>query len=438
MPDVPSAAPAGWFPDGSGQLRYWDGSAWTQHVAPIVQPAGAQAAAPSAAAAAAVSASQQADALRNAQAAEAAHDKAMRAAEAAQAKAVRAAEAEQQRAAKVAQREAAMQVKAAERDAAIQATTARAAVATFAMPAPQRAIAPPAAPTAPTAVMADTRPGIHPATTWIVATVAALVILITTANDGFHGMFVSVGLVALAAALYTVIFGRRGFVPALTSRPRGTATAVGAVLLLIIGAALPAGGSGSAPAPALAAVVTASPSPTPTPSATPTPAVHVVEDVSTKSATDARTLLREAGYVVQYVLESGGVPSVTDGMTVKSQSPTPGSRVDAGSTVTLTLLAPAPAPTVEPTVAPAPAATSAPAAPAPKPAAPAPAPVAPAPAPAPAAPAPAPAPQTGLINPGGYCSPASVGSVAQASNGRSYRCGGKGADRNGDFHWNTM
>ncbi|WP_259340675.1 DUF2510 domain-containing protein, partial [Clavibacter michiganensis] len=39
MPDVPCAAPAGWFPDGSGQLRYWDGSAWTQHVAPMVQPA---------------------------------------------------------------------------------------------------------------------------------------------------------------------------------------------------------------------------------------------------------------------------------------------------------------------------------------------------------------------------------------------------------------
>jgi hypothetical protein len=48
MPDVPSAAPAGWFPDGSGQLRYWDGSAWTQHVAPMVQPAVAPAPGPSA------------------------------------------------------------------------------------------------------------------------------------------------------------------------------------------------------------------------------------------------------------------------------------------------------------------------------------------------------------------------------------------------------
>jgi beta-lactam-binding protein with PASTA domain len=162
--------------------------------------------------------------------------------------------------------------------------------------------------------------------------------------------------------------------------------------------------------------------------------VHVVEDVSAKSPTDARTLLREAGYVVQYVLESGEQTNSTDGMTVKSQSPTPGSRVDVGSTVTLTLLAPAPAPTVEPTVAPAPAPAPAAPAPAPKPAAPAPAPVAP--APAPAAPAPAPAQQTGGINPGGFCS--QVGAVAQADNGRSYKCGGKGPDANGKYHWNTM
>jgi uncharacterized protein DUF2510 len=26
--------PAGWYPDGSGNLRYWDGNAWTEHTAP--------------------------------------------------------------------------------------------------------------------------------------------------------------------------------------------------------------------------------------------------------------------------------------------------------------------------------------------------------------------------------------------------------------------
>lgn len=30
----PTNTPAGWYDDGSGNLRYWDGSAWTEHTAP--------------------------------------------------------------------------------------------------------------------------------------------------------------------------------------------------------------------------------------------------------------------------------------------------------------------------------------------------------------------------------------------------------------------
>lgn len=32
--------PAGWYPDPQqqGQLRYWDGAAWTEHLAPAQQP----------------------------------------------------------------------------------------------------------------------------------------------------------------------------------------------------------------------------------------------------------------------------------------------------------------------------------------------------------------------------------------------------------------
>jgi uncharacterized Tic20 family protein len=32
-PQQPAAMPAGWYPDGSGQQRYWDGAAWTEHFA---------------------------------------------------------------------------------------------------------------------------------------------------------------------------------------------------------------------------------------------------------------------------------------------------------------------------------------------------------------------------------------------------------------------
>ncbi|WP_193750461.1 G5 domain-containing protein [Curtobacterium luteum] len=58
------------------------------------------------------------------------------------------------------------------------------------------------------------------------------------------------------------------------------------------------------------------------------------------------------------------------------------------------------------------------------------------------APAPAPAPkvpeQHSFITPGAYCASAESGVVAQAANGRSYQCGGHGADANGRLHWNTM
>lgn len=57
----------------------------------------------------------------------------------------------------------------------------------------------------------------------------------------------------------------------------------------------------------------------------------------------------------------------------------------------------------------------------------------------PPAPAPEPSqPDLGLITPGAFCADAQNGAVAQAANGRSYQCGGKGADANGHLHWNTM
>ena len=41
-PDPPPSATAGWYPDpsGSGSLRYWDGTRWTDAVSSAVPPAG--------------------------------------------------------------------------------------------------------------------------------------------------------------------------------------------------------------------------------------------------------------------------------------------------------------------------------------------------------------------------------------------------------------
>ena len=31
-------AAAGWYPSQNGQQRYWDGTAWTEHYAPVEEP----------------------------------------------------------------------------------------------------------------------------------------------------------------------------------------------------------------------------------------------------------------------------------------------------------------------------------------------------------------------------------------------------------------
>lgn len=37
MSDVQQQTPAGWYPDAAGVMRWWDGRAWTEHVAPQQQ-----------------------------------------------------------------------------------------------------------------------------------------------------------------------------------------------------------------------------------------------------------------------------------------------------------------------------------------------------------------------------------------------------------------
>jgi len=45
---TPPAMPAGWYPDGTGVTRWWDGTTWTDHVQPAETPAQSAAVVPAA------------------------------------------------------------------------------------------------------------------------------------------------------------------------------------------------------------------------------------------------------------------------------------------------------------------------------------------------------------------------------------------------------
>jgi hypothetical protein len=164
-------------------------------------------------------------------------------------------------------------------------------------------------------------------------------------------------------------------------------------------------------------------------------------DYTDSSGLNASSELDSAGLTVEMVTEDGSpAPSDWSGWKVVSQVPAPGTPLPPDATVTITLRAPkittatVPSPSAIPPSAP--PAEAAPAAPAPRgivPPVPAPVPA----APVPPVPAPAPAPAI-LITPGAFCADAENGVVRPAANGKSYKCGGHGADANGHLHWNTI
>ncbi|NQX12304.1 DUF1524 domain-containing protein [Microbacteriaceae bacterium VKM Ac-2855] len=158
---------------------------------------------------------------------------------------------------------------------------------------------------------------------------------------------------------------------------------------------------------------------------------------SQKSAGDAATWLpADKAYRCDYVARQVSVKA-TYGLWVTEAEKTSISRVLSTCPEQLALTSPfAPAPiVVEPAAEPEVAAPVV----APEPItieAPAPA-VVEAPAPAVVeAPAPAEPSVISGVSPGGYCG--AFGAIGVADNGKSYQCGGKGADANGKYHWNAM
>lgn len=176
------------------------------------------------------------------------------------------------------------------------------------------------------------------------------------------------------------------------------------------------------PVTAVAAAETARPEATRTPTPTPTSVVAVSEETEDTAIPFERTSVDDPalpkGHSKVTTVGIDGVETTTWRVTTTDGVET--DRVEVGKEVTKTPVAEVTA--IGSYVAPAP--------------------VAPAPAPvqqAPAAPAPVQqAPAQGTITPGAFCSDAQSGAVAQAANGRSYQCGGKGPDANGHLHWNTM
>ncbi|MCL9665381.1 G5 domain-containing protein [Curtobacterium albidum] len=176
------------------------------------------------------------------------------------------------------------------------------------------------------------------------------------------------------------------------------------------------------PVTAVADAETARPEATRTPTPTPTPVVAVSEETEDTAIPFERTSVDDPALPKgQSKVTTAGVDGVeTTTWRVTTTDGVETDRVEVGKEVTKTPVAEVTA--IGSYVAPAP--------------------VAPAPAPvqqAPAAPAPVQqAPAQGTITPGAFCSDAQSGAVAQAANGRSYQCGGKGPDANGHLHWNTM
>jgi hypothetical protein len=271
--------------------------------------------------------------------------------------------------------------------------------------------------------------------TWIAAPLVLLLLILGLATSGASGLLIFLALVGLITALYTVVTRRASWAGLPRSRPLAGAIAGGAVVLLIVGSSI-----GGAAHTELATSTSATHSASAAPRALVDKSA-TVSDVRGKEGAAASDDLTTAGFRVQLQSADGSAVVETADMIVVSQNPPAGAAMKKGAVVTLTMAAPTPTtPSPTPTVAsPEPAPVVAPA---PAPAKPAPAPVAPKPAPAPPAapPAPAPAPPpaaTGTIIPGAFCSPSDVGKAGVAANGRTYVCGGKGADASGHYHWNS-
>jgi hypothetical protein len=276
------------------------------------------------------------------------------------------------------------------------------------------------------------RPAWKPtASTWIVGAIVILCLVAFTASSGIGGFLMGVALAALVTSMYVLVTRRPSWARLPRSRPIALASTGGALVLLIVASAI--GGATAAPTAGHASKQ-AAPAHTVAPKHSAparTSATRIqlagFEGDEVTSSHDA--LINEGLNVVVKTADGSIPPDDLTGWVIVSEDPASGTTVNAGTTVTI-IVRPAATPTPTAVAAPPPPVPAV----APKPAPVHVAPVKPAP-PAPVKPAPPAAPA--YIIPGAFCSPSLVGQSGLAANGRTYVCGGKGADASGHYHWNV-
>ncbi|MFT2706628.1 PASTA domain-containing protein [Clavibacter zhangzhiyongii] len=231
----------------------------------------------------------------------------------------------------------------------VPSSMAGAFAAREAVPAPPRAAT--TAASAPTSRTTTTAPALRGRSTWPWAALAVAAVLVVAAAviAGIPGLLIALGVVALIAGLIPLIRSGSAWIPGVRTRATG-GVAAGLALVLIAGGAvaatLPDADGDTVADPETIEISDARPVPDATDPANPLPVsadglVEVV-DVTRMQAVDAGDTLAAAGFGIAFAGTGGSALVRQDVGIVASQDPAAGTRVAPGATVTLTLAVPAP------------------------------------------------------------------------------------------------
>ncbi|CCE75152.1 PASTA domain-containing protein [Clavibacter nebraskensis] len=230
-------------------------------------------------------------------------------------------------------------------DAPAPAPRTSSVAGSFAPPRPATSAA-----SAPTPRAAATAPALRGRSTWPWAALAVAAVLVAAAAviAGMPGLLIALGVVALVAGIIPLLRSGAAWIPGIRTRAAG-GLATGVALALIAGGAV----ASALPTPAddvadpdPIEISDSRPVPNATDPANPLPvsADGLVEmvDVTRMSGADAGDTLAASGFGIAFAGTGGGAFVRQDVGIVASQDPAAGTRVPPGTVVTLTLATPAP------------------------------------------------------------------------------------------------